>query len=183
MAQQSRLPSFLAELKRRRVFRVAAVYGGVAFVLFQIIDSIFQPLHIPEWIGSLIIILLLVGFPLAVGLAWVFDITPEGIVRTQGTTSAKQTKPLTGNRALIVIAVLAIAFGIWGRWGGPLVKMARLLSLSCPLRIIWMMLPRATWCGGSRRLSYQNCRELMPSRSFQEIRPLFTRQGCYPPRP
>ena len=123
----SPLSSFLNELKRRRVFRVAAVYGGVAFVLFQIIDSIFEPLHIPEWTGSLIIILLLVGFPLAVGLAWVFDITPQGIVRTDrvSTDSVRKAKvqpgsgkPLTSNRVLIVVALLAVAFGIWGRWGG-----------------------------------------------------------------
>ncbi|MEE9161864.1 MAG: hypothetical protein V3U35_02740, partial [Candidatus Neomarinimicrobiota bacterium] len=122
MPQQSSLSSFLAELKRRRVFRVAALYGGVAFVLFQIIDSIFEPLHIPEWIGSLIIILLLVGFPLAVGLAWVFDITPEGIVRTDPVSSGSgregrvppgDSKPLTSNRALAVIAILAVAFGVW----------------------------------------------------------------------
>jgi len=118
MTQQSTFSVFIAELRRRRVFRVAAVYGGVAFVLFQIIDSIFEPLHIPEWIGSLIIVLLLVGFPLAAGLAWVFDITPEGIVRTKGKTRTKQTKPLTGNGALIAVAIAAVAFGIWGRWAG-----------------------------------------------------------------
>ena len=113
--------TFIAELRRRRVFRVAAVYGGVAFVLFQIIDSIFEPLHIPEWIGSLIIILLLVGFPLAVGLAWVFDITPEGIVRTGKARGDDVTpspskpggssgKPLTSNRALIAVAVAVMYF-------------------------------------------------------------------------
>ncbi|MCH8838642.1 MAG: hypothetical protein IIA60_12740, partial [Candidatus Marinimicrobia bacterium] len=127
MAVQSKLSTFIEELRRRRVFRVAAVYGGVAFVLFQIIDSIFEPLHIPDWIGSLIIILLLVGFPLAVGLAWVFDVTPEGIVRTdrpmtgagkKGGAQPGSGKPLTSNRALIVIAVLAVAFGVWSRWGG-----------------------------------------------------------------
>ncbi|MCH7574956.1 MAG: tetratricopeptide repeat protein [Candidatus Marinimicrobia bacterium] len=118
MTQKQGISGFIEELRRRRVFRVAAVYGGVAFVLFQIIDSIFEPLHIPEWIGSLIIILLLVGFPLAMGLAWVFDITPEGIVRTKGKTRTKETKPLTGNGALIAVAIAAVAFGIWGRWAG-----------------------------------------------------------------
>ncbi|MCH7576153.1 MAG: hypothetical protein IIA59_13665 [Candidatus Marinimicrobia bacterium] len=109
--QQSRVSTFVSELRRRRVFRVAAVYGGVAFVLFQIIDSIFEPLHIPEWIGSLIIILLLVGFPLAMALAWVFDITPEGIVRTEGRSTGK---PGTSNRALMAVTIAAVAFGIWG---------------------------------------------------------------------
>ena len=84
MAQQSRFSIFINELRRRRIFRVAATYGGVAFVLFQIIDSIFEPLTVPEWIGSLII-LLLAGFPRAMILASVFDITPDGIVRTEGT--------------------------------------------------------------------------------------------------
>ncbi|MEE9161662.1 MAG: tetratricopeptide repeat protein, partial [Candidatus Neomarinimicrobiota bacterium] len=127
MPQQSSLSVLLTELKRRRVFRVAAVYGGVAFVVVQIVDGAFGYLRIPEWIGSLIIILLLIGFPLAVGLAWVFDITPEGIVRTgrpsnkpgeEVSTPSGTGKLLTSNRALIVIAVLAVAFGVWSRWGG-----------------------------------------------------------------
>ena len=78
------LSSLLAELKRRRVFRVAAFYGGIAFVIVQIIDGAFSYLHIPEWFGTAIIVLLLIGFPIAIGLAWAFDITPEGIVRTEG---------------------------------------------------------------------------------------------------
>ncbi len=128
----------LAELKRRRVFRVAAVYGGVAFVLTEIVGNTFSYLGIPDWFGTAIIVLLIAGFPLAVGLAWVFDITPEGIVRTKRTLRQAQGgdelleaqgdgvagmiqpgsgKPLTSNRALMVIAVLAVAFGVWGRWG------------------------------------------------------------------
>ncbi|MCH7576152.1 MAG: tetratricopeptide repeat protein [Candidatus Marinimicrobia bacterium] len=128
MAQQSSLSVFIAELRRRRVFRVAAVYGGVAFVLFQIIDSIFEPLHIPEWIGSLIIILLLVGFPVAMTLAWIFDITPEGIVRTQGRSTGK---PGTSNRALIAVTIAAVAFGIWGwmRDGGSIVGEIRSIAV------------------------------------------------------
>jgi len=81
MAQQPRLSSFIDELRRRRVFRVAAFYGGIAFVIIQIIDGAFDYLHIPEWVGTTIIVLLLLGFPLAVALAWAFDITKEGVVR------------------------------------------------------------------------------------------------------
>ena len=127
MPQQSRLSTFLAELKRRRVFRVAAVYGGVSFVLVQIIDGTFEVMGIPAWVSRLAIILLALGFPLAVGLAWVFDITSEGIVRTdrvstdsgpKGKVQPSSGKPLTSNRALIVVALLAVAFGLWSRWGG-----------------------------------------------------------------
>jgi len=116
MAQQSTLSAFIAELRRRRVFRVAAFYGGIAFVIVQIIDGTFEVMGIPAWVSRLMITLLALGFPVAIGLAWVFDITPEGIVRTEGRSTGK---PLTSNRALIAVAVLAVAFGIWGRWGGP----------------------------------------------------------------
>jgi len=117
MAQQSNLSAFIAELRRRRVFRVAAFYGGITFVfvIIQIIDGAFSYLHIPEWFGTAIIVLLLIGFPIAIGPAWAFDITPEGIVRTVGSPTGK---PGTSNRALVAVTIAAITFGIWGRWGG-----------------------------------------------------------------
>ncbi len=59
MAQQPRLTAFIAELRRRRVFRVAAVYAGVAFILFQAVGATSELLHIPDWVSSLVIILLL----------------------------------------------------------------------------------------------------------------------------
>ncbi|MCH8837985.1 MAG: adenylyl cyclase, partial [Candidatus Marinimicrobia bacterium] len=76
------ISTFIAELRRRRVFRVAAFYGGIAFVIIQIIDGAFDYLHIPEWFGTAIIVLLIIGFPIAIGLAWAFDITSEGLGRT-----------------------------------------------------------------------------------------------------
>ncbi|MCH8838806.1 MAG: tetratricopeptide repeat protein [Candidatus Marinimicrobia bacterium] len=106
---------FIAELRRRRVFRVAVFYGGIAFVIIQIIDGTFEVMGIPAWVSRLLIVLLGAGFPVAMGLAWVFDITDEGIVRTKGLATGK---PGTSNRTLIAVAVLAVAFGIWGRWGG-----------------------------------------------------------------
>ena len=76
MAQQSNLSAFIAELRRRRVFRVAAFYGGIAFVIVQIIDGTFEVMGIPAWVSRLMITLLALGFPVAMGLAWIFDITP-----------------------------------------------------------------------------------------------------------
>ncbi len=111
----SRFGQFVDELRRRRVFRVAAFYGGIAFVIVQIIDGTFEVMGIPAWVSRLLITLLAIGFPIAIGLAWVFDITSEGIVRTEGRPTGK---PLTGNGALIAVAIAAVAFGIWGRWGG-----------------------------------------------------------------
>ncbi len=107
----SSLSTFIAELRRRRVFRVAAVYGGVAFVLTEIVSNVFPALHIPDWAESMVVVLIILGFPIAIGLAWAFDITPEGIVRTEGRSTGK---PGTGNRTLIAVTILAVAFGMWG---------------------------------------------------------------------
>ncbi len=118
----SRLSTFLTELKRRRVYRVAAVYAGVAFVIFEIIDATFDYLRIPEGIGTVIIVLLAIGFPVAVGMAWAFDLTEEGLVKTKPKQEAAATKaphPIVGNKSLAFIAVLAIAFGVWALLRGP----------------------------------------------------------------
>lgn len=74
--------SFLGEIKRRKVFQVAAAYAIVAWLLVQVITAIEEPLNLPEWFDTAVIVLLAVGFPIAVILAWIFDITPEGIVQT-----------------------------------------------------------------------------------------------------
>ncbi|UCH62327.1 MAG: tetratricopeptide repeat protein [Fidelibacterota bacterium] len=111
----SRFTAFLAELKRRRVFRVAVVYAGIAFIIVQIMDGTFEPMGIPDWVSRLIIILLALGFPVSIGLAWAFDITDKGIVRTKGKPSAPTTPHhiVIGNKALAVIAVLAIIVAAW----------------------------------------------------------------------
>ena len=101
-----KLADFITELRRRRAFRVAAVYAGVAFVVFQIVDAIFEPLHIPSWGGTTIIVLLLIGFPIAIALAWAFDITDHRIVCTKG-PKWHQPKELyhfvVGNKSLAII--------------------------------------------------------------------------------
>jgi TolB-like protein/Tfp pilus assembly protein PilF len=115
-ASPSRLAAFLAELKRRRIFRVAVVYAGVAFIVFQLVDAIFEPLHIPGWVGTTIIVLLLIGFPITVGLAWAFDITEKGVVRaaSRGLAGARAPRrPLIGNKTLVVIAAVAVAVAVW----------------------------------------------------------------------
>ena len=87
------LGTFLAELRRRRVFRVAVVYAGVAFILFQIVDATFEPLRLPDWLGTAVVVLLLLGFPIAVGLAWAFDLTDKGVVRTVAEETVEDKAP------------------------------------------------------------------------------------------
>ena len=108
---QGKLAAFIAELRRRKVFRVAAFYGGIVFVIVQIIDGTFEVMGIPAWVSRLLIVLLATGFPVAIGLAWVFDITSEGVVRTKGRSKGK---PGTSNRTLIAVAILAIIVAVWG---------------------------------------------------------------------
>lgn len=79
---RSSLRQLLAELERRRVYRVAAVYVVVAWVLLKLGNIVVEPLHLPGWTMTMLILLLVLGLPLAVILAWAFDITPEGVRRT-----------------------------------------------------------------------------------------------------
>ena len=80
---------FFAELKRRRVFRVMAVYGVVAFGVLQAADIAFPRLGMPEWTITLVLLLSLLGFPIAIVLAWAFEQTPEGLKRTPDAEDAE----------------------------------------------------------------------------------------------
>jgi adenylate cyclase len=78
-----RVVRWFAELRRRKVVRVAVVYILIAWVLIQIADATFDPIGLPPWAHKLVIVLAALGFPLACGLAWAFDVTPRGIERAQ----------------------------------------------------------------------------------------------------
>ena len=72
------MTNFFEELKRRRVFRVAASYAVVAFIIMQLVEIIFPMFNFPQWTQQFIVIVVLLGFPIAVILSWVFDKTPQG---------------------------------------------------------------------------------------------------------
>jgi len=78
-----------AELKRRRVFRVAAVYGAVAFVVLQVADIMVPVLALPESVTRAIALLLILGFPIALVMAWAFEVTPDGMKRTEDPTEGE----------------------------------------------------------------------------------------------
>ena len=75
--------NFFAELKRRNVYKVAIAYGVVAWLLMQVASQIFPFFEIPNWAVRLVVLLLILGFPIALVLAWAFDLTPEGLKRTE----------------------------------------------------------------------------------------------------
>lgn len=117
MANQ--IKNLIDELKRRRVFRVATVYAGTAFIIFQIIDATFETLGIPTWVGKYSILLLILGFPVATGLAWAFDITEKGVVRTKDKPPELESrKPFIGNTSLSIVLAIAVILAVWG-WMRP----------------------------------------------------------------
>src|SRR5437016_8340807 len=74
---------FFGELKRRNVYKVAVAYAVVGWLIAQIATQIFPFLEIPNWFVRLIIVLIAIGFPIALVIAWAFEATPEGIKRTE----------------------------------------------------------------------------------------------------
>ncbi len=86
--KHSTIRTFLRELRRRRVYRVAVVYIVVGWGMLQLGNVVVEPLRLPEWTMSMIIVLLVLGFPVAMILAWAFEITPEGVRRTEPVAAA-----------------------------------------------------------------------------------------------
>jgi TolB-like protein len=110
--------SFFGELRRRNVYRVAAAYAIVAWLIIQVATQVFPVLEIPNWCVRLVVVLLALGFPVAVMLAWAYELTPEGIKRTEAVVPAKSIKRETGRKLdFLIIAVLlcAIAFLVYQR--------------------------------------------------------------------
>src|SRR5437870_5808837 len=96
---------FFAELKRRNVYKVAIAYAVVAWLLMQVATQVFPFLEIPNWAIRLVIMLLALGFPIAMILAWAFELTPEGLRRTEFADELPTKAPR--NRAWIYVVIIA----------------------------------------------------------------------------
>ncbi len=73
------MPSLFTELRRRNVFKVGAAYAIVAWLLVQVVDVVLPALQMPEWTVSFVTVLLIIGFPITLIMAWAYEMTPEGI--------------------------------------------------------------------------------------------------------
>ena len=111
---------FFAELKRRKVFKVTAVYGAVAFVVLQVADILVPALHLPESFTTGIALLAILGFPIALVLAWAFESTPAGIQRTDVAETGEIEAILAQSPArrwpsglLALTGIIALAVGGW----------------------------------------------------------------------
>src|ERR1700682_4267335 len=92
------LKTFFGELRRRHVYRVAVAYAIVSWLIIQIATQTFPVLDIPNWCVRLVIVLLALGFPIAMILAWAFELTPEGIKRADEVAPEESIKKQTGQR-------------------------------------------------------------------------------------
>jgi len=104
--------SFFAELKRRNVFRVAIAYTIVGWVLAQIGEFAFENFGAPDWVLKSVVVLLMLGLPIALVFAWAFEMTPEGIVREADVDRTQSITSQTGHKLdRIIIGILVVALG------------------------------------------------------------------------
>ena len=102
--------SFVQELKRRNVFRVGIAYAIAAWLLLQIIDVVVPIIEAPEWVPKAMLLLIAVGFPLALLFAWAFELTPAGLKFERDVDRSQSITPKTGRKLdYAIIGVLAIA--------------------------------------------------------------------------
>src|SRR4051812_31654622 len=99
--------ALIAELKRRRVFRALVAYAIVAFAVLQVIEPVIHGLQLPDWTLSFVVVALGVGLPIALVLAWVFDLGPGGIERT-GPMQSDSGSRFTARRVALLLAAAGV---------------------------------------------------------------------------
>jgi TolB-like protein/Tfp pilus assembly protein PilF len=112
--------NFLGELKRRNVYKVAVAYAIVGWLVIQICSTVLPTFHAPEWVVQTLVVLVALGFPIALVIAWAFELTPEGLKRTEDVDRAteKRGKSRVWIYVVAVGAVLSIGLFLLGRYTG-----------------------------------------------------------------
>ena len=105
--------NFFAELKRRNVYRVAVAYAVVGWLVMQVAATIVPALHLPGAITTAVVVLVLLGFPIALVLAWAFELTPEGIKRSDDVAPAESMARRSGRKLMMTVAIVGtLALGL-----------------------------------------------------------------------
>lgn len=107
------LSNFLGELKRRNVYRVAATYAVVSWLLIQVATQVSPYFEVPNWTVRVMILLLVAFFPVALTFAWAYELTPEGFKRTEDVPARESIRRHTGRKLLAVTSVLAAVAVGW----------------------------------------------------------------------
>src|SRR5215472_17561540 len=103
-------PSFFAGLKRRNVYKVAVAYAIVGWLVMQIAATVVPALHLSDTITSAVVLLVILGFPIALIIAWAFELTPEGLKRAE-VADRELAKP-SRNKAWIYVVIIAAALSV-----------------------------------------------------------------------
>ena len=94
--------SFIEELKKRKVFRVATSYAVVAFVIFQLVEILFPIFNFPQWTQQFVVIIILLGFPVAIVFSWIFDkhqrVLSKPLKNINKTKTSPPSKPFTNKK-------------------------------------------------------------------------------------
>jgi TolB-like protein/Tfp pilus assembly protein PilF len=111
--------NFFAELKRRNVYKVAVAYAVVGWLLVQVTTQVFPIFEIPNWALRLIVFAIVIGFPIALVIAWAFELTPEGLKRTEyvDLTDKPRTRSHAWIYVVVVGALLSVSLFMLGRYG------------------------------------------------------------------
>ena len=106
--------SLVAELKRRNVFRVSVAYLALGWIVTQVTSTVAPMLHLPPWIGPVVLWIGVIGFPFVVMFSWIYELTPEGLRRESEVDRAGSITHHTARRLdYVVIALLVAAIGLF----------------------------------------------------------------------
>ena len=117
---KNRMSRIFHELKRRNVFRVGIAYIVVAWLIIQVIETVSDPLGLPEWSEAFFIVALLAFLPVALLFSWAFELTPDGLKKTKDVSSDESVTATTGkklNYAIIAVLVFSLGYSMWERQG------------------------------------------------------------------
>jgi adenylate cyclase len=129
-----RIDNFFAELKRRNVYKVAVAYAVVGWLVIQVSSTVLPTFHAPEWVVQTLVVLVALGFPIALVIAWAFELTPEGIKRTGDIVlpAGRSSKRRTWIYVAIVAGLFAVAVPFFLKRGAPKSTGAPVATVATP---------------------------------------------------
>jgi adenylate cyclase len=108
-----KIDNFFAELKRRNVYKVAVAYAVVGWLVMQVASTVVPALHLPDSVTTAVVVLVLLGFPIALVIAWAFEMTPEGMKRTEDVSPDAKIPQWSARKfAALIVTVAVLAAGL-----------------------------------------------------------------------
>jgi TolB-like protein/Tfp pilus assembly protein PilF len=101
--KSGKISHFWNELRRRRVIHVIVVYATVSFAIIELVNNVYESLQLPAWTPTLVLLILIIGFPIAIIFSWIYDITSKGIVKTSSTTETVSNEDTAEKDSIVVL--------------------------------------------------------------------------------